>query len=403
MKTPGSLGLPRVEFGRRRIAPHACIVDSKAHVRTFLAESLEELGFIPRECSTPVEVAAALNAMMPDLVLIVVSSGPARGEDVLGTLAAGAFLGRVLLVGGRSSPMLAGLQREGERQGLAMLPVLATPFRARDLKERLLELLPAGERPRLPVDLVAALANNWLELWYQLRIDPRSLLPRGVEALIRLRHPTWGVGPPADFLPDPADPHMTALSEFVITRAIADWMHFTTESVPVEIAIGLPGAVLHDPQFVSRVHSKLPNHPAFSGLVLEINGAELFGTAARVDELARDLGRCNVGISIDNLGADCASLTGIRDFPFVEIKVDRSFVNGCANDRLKRAACGTILDTARRFGVRTVASGVETRADLLAARELGFDLVQGSLFGMPMEARRFARTLLRRSITLPSP
>src|SRR3954470_3736503 len=192
MKNRASAGRPRAEFGRRRIAPHACIIDSKAHVRTFLAEAVEELGFIPRECSSSLEVAAMLNTATPDLVMIVVSNGPERGEDALATLAAAAYRGRVLLVGGRSASMPASLQREGERLQLAMLPVLATPFRSGDLKERLLDLLPAGERPRLPVDLVAALANHWLEVWYQRKIDPRSLLPRGVEALIRLRHPTWG-------------------------------------------------------------------------------------------------------------------------------------------------------------------------------------------------------------------
>ena len=84
----------------------------------------------------------------------------------------------------------------------------------------------------------------------------------------------------------------------------------------------------------------------------------------------------------------------------MELKVARHVINGCAQDRLKRALCGTILDIARRLGARTVAEGVETRADLNAVREIGFDLVQGFLFGKPMEARKFARTL-RRPLAMP--
>jgi len=74
------------------------------------------------------------------------------------------------------------------------------------------------------------------------------------------------------------------------------------------------------------------------------------------------------------------------------------WINGCAQDRLKRALCGTILDVARRIGARTVAEGVETRADFIAVREIGFDLAQGFMFGKPMEARKFGRTLRRRLV-----
>ena len=83
----------------------------------------------------------------------------------------------------------------------------------------------------------------------------------------------------------------------------------------------------------------------------------------------------------------------------MELKVARQVINGCAQDRLKRALCGTIVDIARRIGARTVAEGVETRADLIAAREIGFDLAQGFMFGKPMEARKFGRTLRRRLST----
>ena len=117
-----------------------------------------------------------------------------------------------------------------------------------------------------------------------------------------------------------------------------------------------------------------------------------FGDRAR-------LGGHGIGVSIDNLGAECSSLIGLERLPIMELKVARHVVNGCAQDRLKRALCGTILDIARRLDARTVAEGVETRADLLAAREIGFDLVQGFLFGKPMEARKFARTL-RGSVTV---
>jgi EAL domain-containing protein (putative c-di-GMP-specific phosphodiesterase class I) len=114
----------------------------------------------------------------------------------------------------------------------------------------------------------------------------------------------------------------------------------------------------------------------------------------------RGLGAAGIAVSIDNVGAEYSTLAGLEQLPVVELKVARHLVNGCAEDRLKRALCTTILDIARRIGARAVAEGVETRADLLVAREIGFDLVQGFLFGKPMDARKFAR-MLRRPVTVP--
>ena len=98
---------------------------------------------------------------------------------------------------------------------------------------------------------------------------------------------------------------------------------------------------------------------------------------------------------------DWSWLVGLHDVPFVEIKVDRTLIAGCADDRLKQTACRWIVDLANGYGVRTVAEGVETQADFLTVRELGFDLVQGLLFAKPMTAQKFARTTLSRPVMVP--
>jgi len=251
-------------------------------------------------------------------------------------------------------------------------------------------------QPPLPVDLIEAFANNWLELWYQPKIDPHALTARGAEALIRVRHPAWGIVPPAHFLPEEGDPHFRALSDFVVLKAIADWTQFAIDGMPIEIAINLPAAVLADPDFVRRMRRQLPDHPSFNRLIVEIDSSELIGGVPQV----HGLGTAGIGVSIDNVGVEHSSLVGLEKLPVMEVKVARHVISGCAQDRLKRALCGTIIDIARRLGARTVAEGVETPADLIAAHEIGFDLVQGFLFGKPMEARKFARTL-RRPLAVP--
>ena len=115
--------------------------------------------------------------------------------------------------------------------------------------------------------------------------------------------------------------------------------------------------------------------------------------------MARDFARQarlrKIAISVDRLGGEWTALLQLRDFPFVEIKVEPELVAGCAHDRAKRTLCRHIVGAANQFGARTVAVGVEDYADFFTARELGFDLIQGFLFAKPMGVQTFMRTIGR--------
>jgi EAL domain-containing protein (putative c-di-GMP-specific phosphodiesterase class I) len=102
----------------------------------------------------------------------------------------------------------------------------------------------------------------------------------------------------------------------------------------------------------------------------------------------------NIAISIDNVGAEWPALMGLQYFPFVELKVDHQFVTGGGDDRLKQAVCRRIVELAHDHGAGVLAQGVETRADFLTAHSVGFDVVQGYLFGKPMGVKKFARSRL---------
>lgn len=389
-------------FGRRKIAPRACVADSKPHIRNFLSEALEELGFIACECEQTETMSAMVVDQRPDLFVLGLSAGGIEANAMLETLAAMRFEGKVLVFGQHASPMVTAIVAIGEQLGLVMLPLLPTPFCDKDLHDRVLSLLPIEAPPNPPVDVAEAIHANWLELWYQPKIELRSLTLSGAEALIRLRHPTWGTLPPAYFIPDDADPHFGALSAFVTSRAIKDWRYFVTEYGHVELAINLPVTFFEHPMAIENLASQMPDHPAFEGLIVELNGSDLIRHLPLAQRTARQLRMHNIGVAVDDLGANWPMLMELSDFPFVEIKVDRNFVAGCADDRLKRLVCRHILELADGFGARTVAAGVETRTDFLAVRELGFDLIQGFFFAKPMEPHKFARKILARPMTVPS-
>jgi EAL domain-containing protein (putative c-di-GMP-specific phosphodiesterase class I) len=248
-------------------------------------------------------------------------------------------------------------------------------------------------------NLAKALGAGWLELWYQPKIDSQMLDLRGAEALIRMRHPRLGVVKPAAFMPHMSERLLPALSQFVIAQALADWRYFLTEQCAVDLSINLPISFLDDAVSFEYLCRQLPDHPAFAGLILEVDGNELTRDLAAARALANHARLRKLAISVDRLGEEWNALLQLRDFPFVEIKVEPELVAGCAQDRSKRTLCRHVVRAANQLGARTVAVGVENYADFLTARELGFDLVQGFLFAKPMGVETFVRSIGDASIS----
>jgi len=384
-----------VQFGRRPIPPRACIVENKTHVRMFLAEMLDELGFIACEADT-LDIRGMLREFRPDLIVL----GPLRGggevRTLLQALHSQLYGGKVMLFGGRSSAALIRTHEFGEQAGLAMLPPLGTPFRDRDLHANLTGFLPVRPPPALPVDVDEALCNGWLELWYQSKINPRSLVPKGAEALVRVRHPTWGVVSPAYFVPASNDPYLHGLSQFVIARSLADSMQFSAANHQVQISIHLPLQALEDMHFIDGMMRHIPDRVRQNGFLIAVDCVDLVNELELVRRVAAQLASRNIGMSINGIDAQGASLAGRRELPVVEMKVDRKYIRGCADDRVKQAHCAEIVAIARDTGARSVAEGVETQSDFLVVRDLGFDLLQGHMFAKPMAPHKFERAMLAR-------
>lgn len=398
-QSPSLNAVPLSEFGRRRVRPTAVIADDKSHVREFVREALEDIGFVAADGAAG-RLFDLTAGKKIDLIMLGLSAGGIAGRAALEALHSVGFDGRIMMFAPAEMPMVDALLDLGEQLGLNMLPVLPTPFNDGALRQAVGFLIPQEPVALPTIDAAQALRAGWLELWYQPKVNVRSLTIDGAEGLIRLRHPTWGIVPPAHFLPDADDPHFAELSDFVLTQAAADWRSFAIDHGHVELAVNLPLTFFNDPAAIEALAMRLPQHPAFRGLIVEVNASDLTGNVELAKAAARQLRFFNVGLSIDDLGADWPLLLEIGDCPFVEIKVDREFVSGAADDRLKQTTCRSIVELADQLGARTVAEGVETRADFVMAREIGFDLIQGFFFGKPAEARKFARRTLREPVKI---
>ena len=377
--------------------PSGFVVDDEVQVRTFVSNVLTSSGFRAHQFSSSSEVEAALPRLVPQIIVLDLSLGDSDAIEVIRVLSAARYSGDVLLISGHDAMTLEEVQRIGINRGVKMLEPLRKPFRVEQLRERI-GPVRQGIATRADATLDSALQYNWLELWYQPKIDLRTRLVCGAEALIRLRHPTQGVVMPNQFLPPPGDPLYRPLTDFIVQRSLADWTKFAGHKMTNRLAINVPASVLQRPDFVASVRNNLPDHPRFPGLIVEITEDEAISDTDLAREIAVQLKLYNVHVSIDDFGQGYSSLSRLQELPFAEIKLDRAYVSGCSTDPEKRRMCKDVAELAQRFHITSVAEGVENPADLQVLIETGYDVAQGYLFARPMTADDFVELLVSRAV-----
>jgi EAL domain-containing protein (putative c-di-GMP-specific phosphodiesterase class I)/FixJ family two-component response regulator len=369
----------------------AYVLDDDPKVRASVLITLNSIGYDALGFSDAALMLAKLEVSPCEVIVLDLTLGQSDAVEVIQRLAEVEYDGKVLLVSGHGQEMLNEIQRIGERHRIAMLPSLSKPFRAGALKRRLADAPQRVEKTEAPpsqhirFDLAEALRADWLELWYQPKIDLRSSLVSGAEALLRARHPKLGIVPPSGILPPAGDPIYLPLSKFVIRQAMTDWSQFAGAGFPIKLSVNIPVSVITTPGFVKFLRAQLPTDSRFPGLIIEITEDEAVNDSELIHEISTQLKLYNVWISIDDFGQAHSSFSRLIELPCVELKLDRSYVSGCSSDPLKHALCQTVIDLAHRVGSQVCAEGVEQPEDLRSVIEMGCDTVQGYIFAKPMQ------------------
>jgi diguanylate cyclase (GGDEF)-like protein len=239
-----------------------------------------------------------------------------------------------------------------------------------------------------------ALQEKQFKLEYQVISDIRPRRIVGAEALLRWRHPTMGIIPPQTFIPLAERMGLIVeLGRWVLETACREAVSW---AIPISISVNVAPAQLHGREFVTEVRDLLATtgRPP-SRLKLEVTESQLLDQTAEVSTTMTALRDLGVGLVLDDFGTGCSSLSALRSYPFSDVKIDRSFVQGIVRNERSRGLIEAILQVCHVLELNCVAEGVETEEQFTLLSSLGCTHAQGYLIGRPEPAARIRRTLWR--------
>jgi len=247
--------------------------------------------------------------------------------------------------------------------------------------------MPLGSDPiELLQDLRQAVAGGQLMLHYQPKVDGASGRVRSVEALLRWRHPTRGLVPPAQFIGlAERNGLIVSIGHWVIDEACRQVAAWCGQGRRLRVAVNLSAWQLRQPDLVAHIEAALLRHGVDPRLlVCEITETAVMEDLLAVQRVIDALERLGVEVSLDDFGTGQSSLAMLRNLRIHELKIDRLFVHDVAHDARARGLVELVVRLAHLLGMRVVAEGVESQdqRDVLAA--LGCDELQGFYFARPM-------------------
>ena len=252
------------------------------------------------------------------------------------------------------------------------------------------------EKFRLREDLRAAVARNELVLHYQPQVNLRTRAVVAAEALIRWRHPTLGLLPPARFIPLAEEAGLIApIGEWALNEAcrqVKAWQD--APRPPIRMSVNVSARQFKERQLTGIVSGALRNSGLEARfLELELTESLIMHDVDQAVATMEELGRLGVLLAIDDFGTGYSSLSALKTFPVARLKIDKSFIRGLPGDENDAAVAAAVISLGRRLDLTVVAEGVETEEQVAFLRENNCDEIQGDRFSKPVPPQEFEKFL----------
>ena len=244
-----------------------------------------------------------------------------------------------------------------------------------------------------------ALDRDEFILHYQPKVGLDSGRIQGVEALLRWNNGANGIISPIDFIPLAEETGLIIpIGEWVIFEAckqLSEWSERI--SIPINMNANLSAIQFRNKDFITQLEHAITSHKIdFQTLTLELTESLLMDDIDESIGIMRKIRDCGVKISIDDFGTGYSSLSYLSKLPANELKIDRSFVMHTPHMSDSSAIVEAIIFLAKKLGLKTIAEGVETKAQLQFLHKVHCDEYQGFLFSRPLPARNLYDIFLKK-------
>ena len=245
----------------------------------------------------------------------------------------------------------------------------------------------ATTRSQLEAGLRTALKQEQFLLHFQPKVSLRSGDICGFEALLRWQHPERGLVPPGDFIAILEDTGLIeSVGKWVLQSVCEQIKHWQDRALPLRsVAVNLSARQFrekHLDRIVADIIAAAGIEPRW--LEFELTESILMQDTQQTAAMLRNLKTLGVGIAVDDFGTGYSSLAYLKRFPLDTLKIDREFVRDCVSDPNDAAIAQSIVSLAHSLGLKVVAEGVETQAQLDFLASVGCDEMQGYYFSRPV-------------------
>ena len=240
---------------------------------------------------------------------------------------------------------------------------------------------------QLEKELHKAIEQQQWALLYQPKLDLRTGVIKGAEALLRWQHPERGLLTPFEFIEFAEKRKLIIpIGDWVLSDACRQAREMLDLGIKdCNICINLSSVQLIESDIVNKIFEALDQYNVPPRLLeVEVTETALIENLELAAESLKRLSIRGIKISIDDFGTGYSSLGYLKSFPIDRLKIDRSFIKDINRDKNDEQIVKTIITMAHSLDLTVVAEGVEEEEQLKILTELGCDEIQGYLLSKPV-------------------
>ena len=332
-----------------------------------------------------------------DLVLTDLEMPHMDGVRFIGEFAARGFRPELIVMSSLDVAVLHSVRLMAETYGLVVPGILSKPWS----EEALRKLFVGSVSPAFPLppshsairdapslaEIAGGIQQGAFICYFQPQVTFSGGVLKGVEALVRWRHPSYGLLGPAAFLPqaETQEDLMSALTQAILTDVAGHWHRWHQKGLNVGVSINLSAINIGTPGFSDQLMEiceklGLPS----KAIIFEVTESASISNLGRSLENLTRLRMRGFRLSIDDFGTGFATFEQLERIPFTELKIDQSLTRHLPQTERNLVLVRGLLQMARGMGLATVAEGVETYEAWAALRDMDCELAQGYLIARPM-------------------